>query len=71
MAIIHITDKPHEVTDRKYIDSKGVLHQVTACYHIAAGAAHLFWEWITGFLFTDDGYCGMFEDGYMDKLNDQ
>lgn len=69
--LIHITDKPHEVTDRKYIDSKGVLRQVTACYHIAAGAAHLFWEWISGWLFTEDGYSLKTEDDYTLKCNDQ
>lgn len=33
--------------------------------------AKLVYEYITGFLFTEDKYMGMFEDGYIDKCNDQ
>ena len=29
------------------------------------------WEAIRGFLFTSDGFSGQFQDGFIDKLNDQ
>lgn len=63
-----------EVVDRKHIskESKDGFVQVLERYHLSAKKlALLVWEYITGFIFlNDDGYA-VFEDGAVEKCEDQ
>ena len=63
-----------EVVDRKHIskESKEGFLQVVERYHISARKlAILVWQYITGFIFFNDGGYAAFEDEVVEKCEDQ
>lgn len=64
-------NKPKEITNYYYIGNQKST-PITSLIWIEPKVKkpRIVWESVTAYIFTNDGYYGIFNDGYIDKFND-
>ena len=59
-----------DVADIKYV-KEGNVRQVARVVYFVGGKLLTVWEWITGYIFSKDGYALMTKDEFVVKCKDQ